>query len=252
MHLIAKMKNATRGVRKLSPPSSPPSASSGRAFFKGGDWAVDVTRTGIWALLFVLLWCVPLHAAEYSPQWMSTELKTGFWLPADKNIEGFFGKCCNLISRVQTGLLIDSKYGLEGGVGFFIKNGKAVGRTSGTPSADSFGFYLIPLESNLVYRADFIEDQIVVPYVKGGIDYVFFRESDQGKITKGFKYGFHGTGGLQILMEWFDQTSGNLERGGLNNIYLTLEANYQRINDFGKGGLDLSGWVYSAGLLFEY
>ena len=195
---------------------------------------------------------VSASATEKSPQWFSTELKTGFWLPSNSKVEGFFGQCCNLISRAEFGLLLDSKYGFEGGAGFFIKDGKSIGKTTGAVSADTFGFYLIPLETNLTYRADFIENQIVVPYVKAGTDYIFFRESDQGKITKGFKYGYHGTGGLQILMEWFDEASGALEREGINDVYLTLEATYQKVDDFGKGGLDLSGWVYSAGLLFEY
>jgi len=39
---------------------------------------------------------------------------------------------------------------------------------------------------------------------------------------------------------------------GINDLFVTLEAQYQFINSFGSTGLDLSGPVFSIGFLFEF
>jgi len=191
-------------------------------------------------------------AVEKSPQWWSTELKVGFWMPTAGTTERFFDKCCNIDVMLNGGLLYKGKYGVEAGVGFMNLSGNAIGITTGTASSDSFNLLTIPMETNAVMRFDFVENQVVVPYVKGGADYVYFREDVKGTVTSGLKTGLHGQGGLQFLIEGID-TDASLESDyGINDIYFVIDAKYSWINSFGKTGLDLSGMTYSAGILFEF
>lgn len=206
-------------------------------------------------LVLVLLFAVSPFAwgQELSPQNFTSELKGGFWLPQQTTVKNYLGEWDNPLIKFECGVLWRSKLGFEMGVGALRDKGLALGATSGTASQDSYSFYLVPLQNNVSLRADFQENQILVPYVKLGTDYVYYRDSLRGSTTQGIKYGFHGTVGLQILMEWFEDSAHALEEEGLNDIYLTLEGQYALIDNFTKGsGLDLSGWSTTAGLLFEF
>jgi hypothetical protein len=110
------------------------------------------------------------------------------------------------------------------------------------------------METNFAWRLHYWSWDYVVPYLKAGIDYVFFREGLSGKSTKGMKYGVHGVAGVQIDMKLIDEGAikGLDDDFGINDLFLTLEAQYQYINNFGGQGLNLSGPVYSIGLLFEF
>jgi hypothetical protein len=110
------------------------------------------------------------------------------------------------------------------------------------------------METSFVFRADFKENQILVPYVKVGVDYVYFRQSLKGTTINGVKYGLHAVGGIQILLDIIDSgAQATMERDwGINDVYFTLEGKYSWINNFGSGGLDLSSLICSFGLLFEY
>jgi hypothetical protein len=214
-------------------------------------------RIVIIACLIVSFLSVPISRnleAEYSPQWWTTELRGGFWMPMGSVMKQFFDPCCHLGGSISQGFLYDSKYGFEVGIGFLSENGTAVGAVSGTASADRFNLFLLPVETTLAFRADFLEDQVLVPFVKIGADYVYFRENLKGEITDGMKYGLHFAGGLQILLDGIDKdTKATMEQDwGINDVYFTLEGRYNWLNDFGGKGLDLSSLVFSFGLLFEY
>jgi len=68
------------------------------------------------------------------------------------------------------------------------------------------------------------------------------------------KYGCHFVGGIQILLDFIDSGSKySMEHDmGVNDVYLTFEARYNWINNFGGIGMNLSSMVYSFGILFEY
>jgi len=222
-------------------------------------WPGSKTRSFICLILMVVVLLIAQAAnAQWverrpSPQWWSFEAKTGFWLPQSSNIKRFFGPCCNIITRLQGGLLIHGKYGIEQGVGFMIKGGDAIGINNGEPSSDRFSFLTIPMETNFAYRMDYWDGKYVVPYIKVGVDYVFYRENTKGDVTKGLKWGAHGVAGLQLpLAQFFDEVATADAEYGLNDMCFTFEAQYQWINDFGGSGLDLSGWLFSIGVLFLF
>jgi len=192
-----------------------------------------------------------LHAAERTPQWFSLEIKFGEFVPMDNTTQASLSKCCNERYEIEFGVLYQSRYGFELGTGFLSEQRVASGATTGAASQDSFRFTLVPIQNNFTYRADFKENQLLVPYVKFGPDYVYFRENLQGTVVQGMKYGLHGTLGLQILLEFLGEAE-DMASYGVNDVYFTLEGEYAWIESFGAAGLDLSGWLVSAGLLFEF
>ncbi len=188
-----------------------------------------------------------------SRQLGSFEMKTGFWLPQNNVVKGFFGNCCNLITRLQGGLLFQKRYGVELGVGFFYKSATAVGMTSGRTAQQKFNLILIPIETSFVWRADYFTWRYLIPYLKTGIDYVYFRQGLSGGSVQGMKYGLHGTGGVMLNVGEIAGVSVELDNDwGVNDLFVTFEAEYRWINNFGGGGLDLSGQLYSVGILFEF
>ncbi|MFH0798952.1 MAG: hypothetical protein V2A66_02080 [Pseudomonadota bacterium] len=221
-------------------------------------------------LAFLLLAAAPLCAEEAGaieerpvaatgdgtnsrPAMWSVEVKSGFWLPSNAVMKRFFNNCCNIITRIEGGALIHGRYGIEEGVGIFFKSADAMGLVSGRQSQDSFSFLMIPMETNFVWRADYFTWRYIVPYVRAGVDYVYFREGDKGKTIQGLKWGLHGGGGVGVDLGWIGDAGHTLGTDySIKGMFLTLEGRYQWINNFGSRGLSLSGGVYSAGLLFEF
>lgn len=205
-------------------------------------------------LLLLVLLPFNAQAEEASPQWMTTELKGGFWIPASAELKRFFDPFVHMFGMLEQGFLYQSKLGVELGIGFLSENGNAISATTGERSSDKFNLFLLPLETNITFRADFLEDQLLVPYVKFGGDYVFFRQNLKGTVVKDWKFGIHGVLGLQILLDMLDRdTKSTMERDwGVNDVYFTIEGRYNYINNFGGGGLNLSSYMVCFGLLFEY
>jgi len=213
--------------------------------------AFHEVRPYILALLMLLL-PAALPAVENTPQWFSLEFKAGAWIPTNGTTRGSLGSV-SPTGSVEFGFLYKSKFGAEVGVGVIMEDGTAFGATSGNPSGDKFDLLLIPIHNSFAFRADFKEDQLLVPYVKAGPDYVLFRESLNGRTTSGVKFGLHGAAGLQILLDRIDPLSDLMENGlGVNDVYFTVEGRYAWINNFGGGGLDLSNLTATGGFLFEF
>ena len=190
---------------------------------------------------------------RYKPSGWTLEAKTGFWMPSSSALKPFYGKCCNMWTRLQVGHLWRQKYGVEGGIGFHYKSGKAIGTTSGSTSQESYSFLLIPIEVSGVWRADYWENfRYLIPYLKAGFDGVIFRERASGNTVKGIKWGVHGTGGLQFNIGMIGDAKRSLAQIGISDFFLTLETEYQWINNFGGKGLNLSGPIFSIGFLFYF
>jgi len=184
------------------------------------------------------------------PQWFF-ELKTGFWMPTSSALERYFGKCCNLITRAQGGYMWQKRYGIEGGAGFLYKTGRARGAQTGETSQEKFSFLLIPMDLSFVWRVDYFSWRFLIPYMKAGFDGVFYRESVGGQSVKGMKWGMHAVGGAMLNISEMASTWGDKDLW-VDEFFMTFEVEYQYIDSFGKKGLDLSGPVYSVGLLFYF
>lgn len=184
------------------------------------------------------------------PMWF-LEVKTGFWMPQSEALKQFFSPCCNLVTRIQGGLLLHHRYGVELGAGFLYKSGTARGEESGQSSEDHFTLMLFPVELNFAWRADYFKWRYVVPYVKAGFDSWVYRESDPGSTITGVKFGCHGVAGLQLNITEMAGSS-SFGDAGFDEFFVTLETQYQWINNFGKGGLNLTGPIFSLGVMTTF
>lgn len=194
----------------------------------------------------------PAVAVEMTDQHWTAQFQGGFFLPTDDVLDQFLGKCCNGMYKLTFGRIFQEKYEVNIGVGLMSEGANAIGVSTGRESGERFNFTVVPISNSFVYRGDYVENQLFVPYVDVGLDYMYFRENLQGNVTSGFKFGYHAGGGIQILMEWFDQAADTMESYGINDVYLTLEGKWTQINNFGGGGLSFTGFIFSAGLLFAF
>ncbi|MBI4126056.1 MAG: hypothetical protein HY465_01035 [Deltaproteobacteria bacterium] len=174
-------------------------------------------------------------------------------MPQNENLKTFFDPCCNFMTRVQGGAYLQRRYGVEGSIGFLYDSGAAVGAISGTRSQDQYTLLLFPAETSLVLRADYFPWRYLIPFVKAGGDAVVYRESLGSDSITGVKYGAHGAGGLEVLLTNISDSTHALRSDfGIDDLFATLEIQYSWIDSFGSTGFDLSGLLYSVGLLVQF
>lgn len=117
----------------------------------------------------------------------------------------------------------------ERGYGLISENG-GVKRTS----ARDHIFYIFPLRWSLFYRIEFIKDQPLIPYGRGGFDWHFFMEKivDGKTSEKGVASGYHWGGGLIFVLDFLDKKHANKieEDFGVNYTGIFVEYIIQRIN----------------------
>ncbi|MBX7148068.1 hypothetical protein K1X76_03205 [bacterium] len=193
-----------------------------------------------------------IEIAKPEKKYFSFELKGALTFPSNEVVKDIYGNCCNFSGEVEFGYLYKSKLNITVAAGAGYLSGTAVGATTGTPSGDSAGLLLIPIRNNIIFRFDFMKDQIVVPYVGVGGDYVIFRESVAGDSIKGVKVGFHGLGGVAVLLNKFEDIGSDLRDSGIDDMYLTFEGRYNKIDSFKSTGLDLSGFAVYIGFLMTF
>ena len=141
--------------------------------------------------------------------------------------------------------------GLTAGLDGFYASGFAVDAT-GRRSGEKLQLYVIPTQLEVTYRFDFLNEQVLVPSLSAGGDYWLFREENEFvKDVEGGKNGWHAGAGLGILLDPLEpEGMNNLEQDfGVENVFLELGVQRTYMS---QSGLDFSGWIYSAGLLFEF
>ncbi|MEZ4750815.1 MAG: hypothetical protein R3B54_09390 [Bdellovibrionota bacterium] len=114
---------------------------------------------------------------------------------------------------------------------------------------------VLPLEAFLSYRAEYVHQQVLVPYVKAGASVLWVRQtSETGAGVPGTRtyYGRDLSLGLEICLSRIDpEASRKLDRSvGINSTYLVLEYTQSR-SISPAGSPDLSHEAYRAGLRFE-
>ncbi len=205
------------------------------------------------SLLIIVAFPILSYAESKNPRHWTFELQGGAWQPTDPSTKTYLGACCDPLGKISLGYLWKDKFGFEIGLGYIGSGGTAVGATSGLSSNTRFNFSMMPMESSVAFRGRFKDHQLFVPYVKVGPDYVFFRENNQGSVVKGWKSGFHGTIGMGFDLSRIDELSqSSRDDMGVNDVYFVVEGRYGWINGFGGTGVDLSGFTWTGGLLFEF
>lgn len=118
---------------------------------------------------------------------------------------------------------------------------------------ERFTFLMLPLQATLLYRFQFWDSQLFVPFVEGGGMYAPIIElRDDNKSPRfGGAPAVVAAGGLNILLDGLDPKSIlHLDADyGINHVWLTLQ--YRQIVGV-KKDLDISSNLISAGLSFDF
>lgn len=206
------------------------------------------------SLLIIFLLSVPAVTYGNERNGLSVGLSYGQLEPASDEWKEIYDDDRISTYRVSLGYRFHPTVSVEIGGGYLTKDGK--GKTvTGKETGVKTTFYEAPVDITLLYRMNYFDDQIIVPYIGGGVSYNYYWEKvKDGKELKGGMRGHHATGGLQLLLDNIDRRSAfDLEEDyGIENTYLTIGATHSVIDDFGKEDVDLGGWNYNVGLLFEF
>ncbi|MCP4870112.1 MAG: porin family protein [Proteobacteria bacterium] len=151
--------------------------------------------------------------------------------------------------------LFGERFGVGGGASFALRKGTGVAPAGQTPPETWMTQVPIELEGSM--RVLVFRTQPVVPYLRGGLTGVVWRESwadSAGKLAwiQGIKFGVHVGGGVQIRLPFPEINMRNRRIGDavLDDIWLHVEGWARSANDFGRDGLDLSTAGAGVGLTF--
>jgi hypothetical protein len=148
------------------------------------------------------------------------------------------------------------KINLRVGTGAFVAQGHGhfVGtQNEGKQPLENLTFLAFPNSAGIVYRMQFSDRPLFIPFLEGGVTGWVFTEFRDDK--KGPKFGVapsaYGAGGVAINMTYFDYlTRIHIDREyGITGVYFTLE--YRRMQAI-VDRYDFSGDFVNGGFLMQY
>jgi hypothetical protein len=218
-----------------------------------------------------------------SPRTMAIEFRVGPYLPdVDSGLSNgamphrdTFGSSNRVLYQLEIDYDLWQGFGNVGlgvGLGYFRESAKAFvadsnGYSTGERSADNTSLRLLPISLLAIYRFDVLALQWnvpVVPYVKLGLNYTFWKITDgNGDVARlatgdggtGGTLGWQATAGLALQLDGLDPVSMHLLDGetGLNHVYLFWDYSHVDASGLGLGHqLHVGDDTWSAGLLVEY
>ena len=226
----------------------------------------------------VVLAALPGEAQERSgipnasPRDGSVELRLGNWFPrvdeglASAPFERIYGGHKLLLFEVEVQRFFYQGIGTAGlsvSLGYGEKFGYAL-TEDGTASEERSGFHVVPLHVRALYRMDYpaLHWHIpLVPYIKPGVVYIpWWVTKGTGLETTDTSKGFGGSLGLEVaggVSLLLDVLEPRLARDfdtdlGINHSYLFAEYTYSKVNNFDRGGLNLSSSYWMFGLALDY
>ena len=152
----------------------------------------------------------------------------------------------------ETGGALFNILGISVGAGLIRENGFLLG-ADGTASTQEDRLSVIPFQASGIFRLDVLNDQILVPFASGGVDYWVWQEKwTNGTVEEqvsGGKMGYHYSFGGQVLLDRFDEASASLldVTRGVEDTYLTIE---YRVQEFEGEGLSFNSETF--GIRFQY
>ncbi len=213
---------------------------------------------------------------ERSPQHAAFEFRIGPYTPdVDSEFEGAtpYADSFGTKPSVSPGVEVDWQvlripyFGTLGpGVGWhWFRKGGIAEFTDGTDgSAHPHHLRVMPMYAVAVLRVDVLAREFsipLVPYVKGGFSWAFWKSLDAGSTSvtedgmkaKGLETGYQGQIGLMLLINQFaPQMAIDMDNSsGINNAYLFAEGWASNINSFGTG-MQVGAVTWTAGLALEF
>ena len=196
------------------------------------------------------------------------ELRYGGMSLADPILQDVYREAQSNILQVEFGPQFFRVFEADVGVGFLQELSHKVD-TNGVSSGERTMLTWWPaLMLDGTARLHIIDEQLIVPYVRGGFDWVIWSEKSDntagGKdVVRGNKFGNHFGVGASLLLDLFQRNRASLleAQTGINDTYLTFEWRRQRIDQrdmpWSPGpnkieGLDFSGTMFTVGLKLDY
>lgn len=209
------------------------------------------------------------YTTEQSPQNRSASLRLGFIQPPDIRNRDSGVLFQEVYSKNQLPVLLGDyewrltssigRLGIKFGSGLMTAQGRGQFR-SADPSRrpddipeERYTFLLLPNQLTAIYRFQYADEQVIVPFVEGGAGYFTFMElrDDNASPKFGGAAATVAAGGANILLDWLDRKAiRNLDSDyGVNHVWLTME--YRMIIGLNKT-YDFTSGVINAGVLFDF
>jgi len=225
---------------------------------------------------------VGTHAGEPAipPRGQTLELKLGSFTPLIDREAALNGKTPYadtfgtpmLLGEVEIDRYFYQGIGAAGAalsVGYAEKYGRAsvldpTTRLVVGPSEEATALFVVPIRLSGVYRFDWAAlhyNVPLVPYVKAGIIYEPWWGTKGGQIeyvngrrAVGGRWGYGGTAGLSLMLDWFEP---RLARDfyadlGVVHTYVFGEYTLAEVNSFGAAGLVLSSRHFMFGVSLDF
>lgn len=206
--------------------------------------------------LLLLLVLLTLPAASFGDEQKGVSLGFSYGQLAPSSDEWKEVYSSDQVSNfnISTGYRFSPTLSTEIGIGYLWKNG--MGKTlTGKNTGAEVTFQQAPIDLTVLYRLNYMPDQLIVPYIGAGLSYNLYWESvKDGDQIKGGMWGYHATGGLRLLLDRLDPLNARSLREdyGISGTYLVIGATRSVVNDFGGQNVDLGGLNYQGGLVFEF
>lgn len=200
--------------------------------------------------------------------WKPNNIDSGTFAPNATPYKALFGDQQSLMFEIGGDWIFWQGHGalsVGATAGFAQQVGRGIESGSGSTSSDSTVFNVIPTTLFVSYRWDYAASRWgipLVPYVRGGLSYwVWWVLEQSGAVAEynddtalGGKLGVHVRPGIALQLDFIEPSAArNLDEfAGINHTYLFFEGNFQFVNGFGGGGLDLSAQTFAGGLLIEF
>ncbi|MFZ5476402.1 MAG: hypothetical protein ACOZNI_06455 [Myxococcota bacterium] len=195
---------------------------------------------------------------ETTPRKGHFAARYGVFEPADPYLQAGFGDTTNKVLRIDYGW---TTRWVEAGMGVGLVSEQGYLLTEDLQrSADEDLLQILPVDVTLTLRLDIWDEQLLVPFLRGGGDAWLWREvwdpapgEDDDGVRYGGKLGGHWAAGGLLLLDVLDQRGASkLEaHTGINDTYIAGE--YRRTYMLHSGdSLDLSAAEYTFGLKFDF
>jgi uncharacterized protein (TIGR03382 family) len=192
---------------------------------------------------------------DLTPQHGNFELRYGPVMPTDPHIQDVYTNKKTIL-QLEMGPQLFHVLELDFGAGFFQTLAYTLDSGGGQSSERTMLTY-VPLTVDLTGRLQLLDEQVLVPHARIGLDEVWWREdwdvSTGGKTgLKGEKRGWHyGFGGALLLDTFAKARASQLETAsGINDTYLIAEWRHTNVGQ--REGLDLSGNMVTVGLKLDF
>ncbi len=187
------------------------------------------------------------------PNWVF-ELKGGRFMPGLEDWTRYYSRRYMIQYGASLAYIIVPQVELGFGASSTKANGDAAAALHGKSYSNVVTYQLYPINAFILFRGIWSEDQLLVPYIGGGMTRVYYRQKirDQDTVA-GYTDGYHARGGLQFSLDTVDPSASNrmyLDYG-IRSTYFFIEAEYTRAV-VTSVSIDLGGTSYLGGLRFEF